>query len=288
MKLIFFAEGGGTIGLGHLRRSSVLAQEFLNQGDELEFMLRDESAKEWLKKKKPKLHIRDLGKADCDVLVIDSYLLSDEEIKEMFPAKLIVGFEDFDESREIFEIKIAPWRGNNPKLQIIDPEFRQFVRDENNEKINKILITLGGFGTCENINKIAHVVREHYPNAEIAATVREDIDCEGITLLRDPDSMGRLYSECDIAISSGGQTIFELAATGTPSIVTSHTENQQTNISFIQNLGILNYVKDEEELRNVLRELESKSLRDEQTKLSKHAFDFDGAKRLIKLIKENV
>lgn len=293
MKVVFFAEGGKEAGLGHLRRSSVLAEEFRKHGNEVIFMIRDENAREWVQKKYSNLQIKDLEEIEADLAVVDSYVLSNEEIEKFFKTKSKVGFADFDEIKEIFDITIAPtFTGEHEKVlkgveyQIIEPKFAEYRRGKNPEELKKVLITLSGSTTEERLAEILEIFGEE---KEITLILPEDFQYENaaIKILRNPESMGELFKESDLVITSGGQTIFELAITGTPTIVIAHSENQRNNIELIQRLEILEFAgwgDDKTSLQNAIKKLESVSARDEQTRKSLETMDFRGAERIYKKI----
>ena len=51
-----------------------------------------------------------------------------------------------------------------------------------------------------------------------------------VHIFRDPESIVGLMERADIACAGGGQTLFELAATGCPTVAVGYVENQRRNI----------------------------------------------------------
>lgn len=279
MKIICFAETQP--GLGHLRRSSILAKAFQAAGDEVTFLLRKKQEHPWLQG----LATQSLSQHQADIAIIDSY---QNDIQKHITAKLYACFDDFCQKDPNFQVHIGPACSQSPQHQIIAPEFQPHARSTNSPELKNILITLGAFSTMEHIEPLITAIKTVIPKAEITVITEEDIQIPNTKTLSLPPSMGELFQACDLAISSAGQTLFELAATGTPTIAICHTENQAQNFAFIQKLGILNPIQNLDELPQVLEKLKDKSLRDEQTKASKAHFDFKGAERLLQLIKSHV
>lgn len=62
----------------------------------------------------------------------------------------------------------------------------------------------------------------HQPSLEAAAK-----NCRGIHLVQSPPNLPELMARCDVAITAGGGTVWELAYFGVPSIVLVIAENQR-------------------------------------------------------------
>ncbi len=65
-----------------------------------------------------------------------------------------------------------------------------------------------------------------------------------ITLHRDPPKIRDLMLSCDVAIAGGGQTTYELAATGTPGLAIRIFGNQTGNVTALSAKGTLMWVGD--------------------------------------------
>lgn len=57
-----------------------------------------------------------------------------------------------------------------------------------------------------------------------------------------PSNMAEIMLKCDLAITAGGSTVYELAACGIPMIAFSYAENQVPQIKALANMGVLLYM----------------------------------------------
>jgi spore coat polysaccharide biosynthesis predicted glycosyltransferase SpsG len=63
-------------------------------------------------------------------------------------------------------------------------------------------------------------------------------------VLEQPGNMRALMLKADIAVSGGGQTLYELAATATPTVAVRMAGNQTRNVSGLQASGVLAWAGD--------------------------------------------
>ena len=103
--------------------------------------------------------------------------------------------------------------------------------------------------------------------------------------------MAGLMEMCDLAITAGGTTIYELAAVGVPFICFSYAENQELLTEYIGERQIAGYAgayhKDAEatlrEMKRIFLELaEDKAKRNLFHLNEKHMIDGLGAERIVK------
>ena len=98
----------------------------------------------------------------------------------------------------------------------------------------------------------------------------------------------------DIAISAGGQTIYELARLGVPTIAIKTADNQSTNIKGLMFENALLYVgrlKEKSFLKNIsasIKEMNNYKIRKSFSEKSSSLIDGRGVDRIIKKIMETV
>ncbi len=138
-----------------------------------------------------------------------------------------------------------------PKYALMRPEFRHLKVRKVNDVVQNILLTLGAGDPNDLMPRLLTsldgipgefvlmpIIGPFFENRNkirsIAANCRHHV-----RVLEDPSLIRDLMSEADLAISGGGQTLYELAATGTPTISVQVAENQARNISALAAAGFL-------------------------------------------------
>ena len=123
-------------------------------------------------------------------------------------------------------------------------------------------------------------IAEHHGNVRIYENVR---------------NMAELMRQCDIAVTAGGSTMYELCAVGVPIVCFSFADNQERLVeTFIEKRLACyggNYLREKEELPKRVTEhvrllAESKTLREEYSHREKKLVDGKGAERLAKTLIE--
>lgn len=114
----------------------------------------------------------------------------------------------------------------------------------------RILITAGG-GDADNIaGQIAaklldtelelHIVAGHF-NPHDAELRRMAQEHPQIQIHRDVQDMASLMLSCDLAVTAGGSTVYELAALGVPFVCFSYAENQELLTEYIGRESVAGY-----------------------------------------------
>lgn len=106
--------------------------------------------------------------------------------------------------------------------------------------------------------------------------------------------MKELMLACDVAISAAGQTLYELAATGTPMIAVAVADNQKNNILEWKKTGALldtifhgNHIY----LKKIIDQIDSMksiSTRKKLSTIGKEKVDGQGARRIVKYLIEKI
>jgi len=127
------------------------------------------------------------------------------------------------------------------KYVLLRREFRHCPRQPRDfgDRPKTLLVTMGGSDPDNVTRNVIEAVTEsaradlialvvigpsnpHGPSLEAAAK-----DCPRIHLLRSPTNLPELMAQCDVAITAGGSTIWELAYFAVPTIVLVIAENQR-------------------------------------------------------------
>jgi UDP-2,4-diacetamido-2,4,6-trideoxy-beta-L-altropyranose hydrolase len=118
-------------------------------------------------------------------------------------------------------------------------------------KVKKILITMGGSDPSNQTQKLIHLINEIKPKdievCTVAGVSNPNIKslqatvCEtGVSfqLIHNPGNIADIIAECDMAISAGGSTCWELAFMGIPLMVVITADNQEGIVTYLDKKGV--------------------------------------------------
>jgi spore coat polysaccharide biosynthesis predicted glycosyltransferase SpsG/ribosomal protein S18 acetylase RimI-like enzyme len=204
----------------------------------------------------------------ADIAIIDSYLAPLNFYNKISRAvKTPVFFDDekrLDYPRGIvingavYADKLR-YRGKKNMAYLLGPcfiplrkEFRGVAGKKIGKKVKRIMITFGGDDPKNMTSKVLKILVESYPplvkNVVIGKGFKNRDEIikfsDGKTRLIDrPDAAGmkKIMSSSDMAISGGGQTLYELAMTGVPTISVLVADNQLNNIVGLVRAGVVKY-----------------------------------------------
>lgn len=330
IKIAILTEGGENIGFGHLTRCLSLCQAFESRGHEVEFIVKgDDSIKNileekrfrvfnWIEQEKNMLQ----SIKEVDVVIVDSYLAEAKVYKKIsnnaatsvflddirridYPAGIVINWS-------ICALDLGyPNRNGNEVSYLLGPGYvslRQAFRDvpekKIKEKVNSVMVTFGGDDSKNLTPKVLSFLTREYPllkkNVIIGNAFKnvEEIKAAADVYTRfihslDDLGMKDIMLESDVAISSGGQTLYELARVGVPTVAVVVAENQRKNVKswektgFIENAGFW-------EDRNLMDNLAIKFhlfmdylRRSQSAKAGRQLVPYNGADRIVEFIQSN-
>jgi len=327
MKVFILTEGSKNTGFGHVTRCISLYQafekreiipEFIVNGDKsIEYLLRGKNYRvfNWLKKNK----LFELVKS-ADVVIVDSYLADISFYKDLsnlvkipvyvddnkridYPGGIVVNGSIYAEELD-YPKKDGIVYLLGSKYIPLRKEFWEMPEKEIREEIEAIMITFGGNDMRNMTPKILRFLRENYPDLKKNVIVGkafqniEQIEREidkNVNLVYYPDAekMKEIMLESDVAISAGGQTLYELARVGVPTIGICVAENQIGNVEGWGKTGFLEYVgwhweKDlMEKLRNSVKYLKNMNIRKNKYRRGKTFIDGKGTLKILSVLKES-
>lgn len=321
MKVVIITEGYQSTGYGHITRCLSFYQAFkelnitpalmVNGDKDAEHFLADSNYEmfNWLDY--PELLSAKIGRPD--IIIVDSYKTDEKYYSDLFSiTKLLaaiddnmrldykahvvingtIGSEDYTykrnkESRYLLGAEYIPLR----------KEFRIIEARDIKPEIKNVLITMGGQDIRSLTQPILDYFLEHAPylNYYIVAKESFSIDFKKYTpvgnveFIFDADAlkMKELMMNCDLAVTAAGQTIYELARTGTPSVAVIVADNQIKNLQgWVKNGFILDeiYWNDENMLGKIghsVMSLNNKTLREDICKKGRDQVDGQGAKKIV-------
>jgi spore coat polysaccharide biosynthesis predicted glycosyltransferase SpsG len=141
-----------------------------------------------------------------------------------------------------------------PEYVLLRPEFARPPERTPADPIERVLVTTGGGDATGLSATLAGWVREVFVHAAIDVIVGPYFTPETvgaleraaqadarIVLHRNPRDVRAIMLGCDLALTGGGQTTYELAATGTPAVAVSVAENQTANLRGLAARGALQW-----------------------------------------------
>ena len=273
-RLYILTEAGGTYGYGHVIRCNELYKKAYRKSDlELFFLVEGVEfsngiiSEEYIKKFNWK-RIEFIEKyiTEKDYVIIDSYNTSEELYHEIaLRAKKVIYIDDYNRINYPRGIVVNPSLYgkkldykyvslkhylSGDEYIILRNEFYYESRNNINDEVKNILITFGGSDILNLTPLILKKVNEISPNSKKMVVITDnfknyekilDYKNENTTILKNitASKMCRLMLDADIAISAGGQTIYELIKTSTPSIIFEVSYNQKYNIKALEDLGTI-------------------------------------------------
>ncbi len=329
MKVFIVTEGSKDIGLGHITRCTSLYQAFREKGAEPEFIANgDEFAERLLIGKRYRLFnwpaeskkLFDII-SGADIVIIDSYLAGadvyhrvsqsvkkalyiDDNQRIEYPAGIVlngtIGAERLDYPKNenveyLLGSKYMPLRRN----------FWHAPKKDIKERVGSVIVIIGGSDYRNIVPRILRRLRERFfrlkKNVIIGTgftnieSIRREADENTYLIYRpEADRIRDMMAESDIAVSAGGQTIYELASLGVPTIAIPVADNQMRNVTQARLANIMEYAGwwEEPEVFNrfieCIERLKDKELRRKMSVRAQEIVDGQGAMRVWDHLTERV
>ena len=283
-RVAFRADAGPDIGLGHARRCLTLAGALRELGVESLFVVAgDRRAREWFESSDfevvPVDPARDLAGTlehcrthQVRVIVVDSLLFGTAYLTALRGAGLRVAVIDDLADHELPVDLVVnasagaarlPYRGAprtrfllGPRYVLLRPQFGQAGTRSVPDRARRILVTVGGGDPGDLTSRLVGwatcalgAVEQDVVVAPFTArseALRMAVEAAGgrVVLHEDPKDIVALMLAADMALCGGGQTAYELAATGTPALAIRLAENQTLNLTALAEAGTLAWVGD--------------------------------------------
>ena len=322
MKVTILTEGGRNTGYGHITRCISVYQAFeergipsrlIVNGDEtIEDLLKGKNYKifNWLDDQQLLFEILD----NTNIVFIDSYL-AEHEIYERISEQVETAVY-FDDDLRIDYPKgfvlngaiFAEQLPYPPKKDItyllgtrytpLRKEFWDVAARPAHDNLKTIIVTFGGTDICNLTPKVLEMLNDTYPKLLKKVTIGygfedttkiEKLKNANTELIYYPDASGmkKVMLESDIAISASGQTLYELARIGVPTIAVCTADNQLNNIHSWEKTGFVEYAGwwEDKKITDVIPQkvelLKNKTLREKKHTIGNKYIDGKGSKRIV-------
>lgn len=257
-----------------------------------------------------------ITKENIKTLLVDSYYVTENYLEALNYATSVAYIDDLNSFHYPVDTLIAYanyWKKMNYEENYLDTklllgcsyvplrkEFQNLPPKLIRENVENLLILTGGsdnLGISENI--LDHLPLEQYKKIDvICGRYFEQFDylktkysnCQNVHLHRAVDNMIDYMLDADVAISAGGTTLYELCATGTPTITYSFADNQLDNVRQFAEDGIMRYAGDirydkvYENICTIVEVYHEKNYRNQVSDKMKHLIDGQGAHKLIRAL----
>lgn len=177
-------------------------------------------------------------------------------------------------------------------------EFWDVSKRDIKENIENVIITFGSDDGKDMTPGVLKLLAENYPAITKNVVIGRDFqNVEAIKKVSDnktnliyypnAEQMKDIMRKADIAISAGGQTLYELARVGVPTAVVAVAENQLNNIKGCQKGGFIEYIgryNDKDLFENIGNLLERLYYKKRKTiyQIGRRFVDGQGARRVVK------
>ena len=293
MKVCIITEGSAKLGFGHISRCTSLYQafeekkiipNFIINGDEIASLMEVKNyvILDWVKNE---LELIKQIK-NSEIAIVDSYLAGfpiyerivenvklaafiDDNMRINYPYGIVI-------NGNIHALELNYF--NSPKTDyLLGPQFSMLKKDfweiplrTVNKEIKTILITLGGSDLRNLTPEILKLLIDEFPEifkkVIIGSSFKNIKEIENVAdksteLIYFPlaSRMKKEILASDIAITTGGQTVYELAALGIPTITIAVADNQLHNVKSFDKLGY-NYYAGWWEDKNLITNIKGRIL----------------------------
>jgi UDP-2,4-diacetamido-2,4,6-trideoxy-beta-L-altropyranose hydrolase len=254
MKVFIITEGGAKTGLGHITRCLAIYQAFEKRGICPNFIINgsfviNEMMKgvkfqtlNWIIKK----NILFKRVRNADIIIIDSYLAGLDIYEKLANTGKMVVYID-DSNRLIYpkgvvvnatvQAKNLNFGKNNFTIKLLGKDYALFRKEfwsvqikQTNKKLSNVLLFFGGADIRQIGVKISKYLNKDYPNLKKKFIVGHSMKTNNII---------KNMLLADFAITTGGQTLYELVRVGIPTIAIAVNDSQAACIKALKNNGVL-------------------------------------------------
>ncbi|WP_142414607.1 UDP-2,4-diacetamido-2,4,6-trideoxy-beta-L-altropyranose hydrolase [Hathewaya massiliensis] len=328
MKIGIRADGGSKIGMGHVMRTLVLAKELCKNNEVFYICKHDKKFSAIYnpgvdrirdsgfpaKEIKENNILEELSNIKADILITDSYDVDEiyfNETKKMFKHTVYID----DMNKHYFNIDVLINQNINardlnykvnhntklllgPEYTMIRKEFRNLPEKLIGDKVEDILITVGGADPNDVTGRILSYVQKldfkfHVvvgPSFNNISNLKK-YEKNNIKLYFNAN-MFELMQKCDLAISACGSTLYELSSSGVPTLGIIIADNQIGigtkfhDMDIVDNLGWYKQLNKEKFLFQLNKIINDKNMRQRKSKLGRNLIDGNGVKRIKGILEE--
>src|SRR2546422_1325880 len=274
--VVFRTGGNKQIGLGHLRRCLSLAEALRRLGTDCFFLLDedpvsvDQAAAAGFEamciqpEKDLPQTIEQCQKRKVRAIVADSYALNAVYLTGLREAKVVVAAVDDLADRELpvdlvingsLNADQLAYRGLRTTRYLLGPQYillrSEFAEDPKrtiSEQVRRVLVTVGGSDPEHLTLRLVRCAADAFKDVSVDIVMGPMFDEQDFhsadlksapvaAVHSNPQNIRDLMLGADLALCGGGQTTYELAATGTPAVAIRFADNQTQNLAGLNSAG---------------------------------------------------
>ena len=284
------ANGGATIGFGHINRCLSLASALVARGAQVVLVVNPESRPDHWALPAAGVSVatvsvteiadlhetsRLIASLGIHALVVDSYdtgpvafstigiptvaVVDSPPPSPLSVSLLVNGCANADEYDHTLSVRGQVLLG--PAFVMLSPAFDKPTRRAQPKPVTHVLVTVGGSddnGVSVSLLRsalsgapeatVTIVAGPYFPSTVVDSLTRLASAETRVNLVKAPATLRPLMDAADMAVTSGGQTTYELAATGTPACAVRLAANQTGNLEGLSSKNALVWVGDAIEL----------------------------------------
>lgn len=325
MRVMFRTRGNHEQGMGDLIGSLAIADAWRdsNPRDIITFVVdNDKEAIDAVRARDYKVEVVDdffqemnrVEEINPGVIVVNMFKNDSERLKYFKQnTRLLVTIDDPSGAARWADIRINPLYYSDDA--ITDPAYvalrKEFTQAHKISKVVKdrveiILVTQGGADTYGFTPKIVRALdgieKDCWIDVVIGPAFQHHRELKealnksqrNFNILQNVTNMCELMQQSDMAITAGGNTMFELACVGVPAVVLcaeefeEETADRMEKYGIVENLEFGEKVSPEDIYDRVQVLVEDKNRRSEMSRRGQELIDGRGAERIVKLIKEHL
>ena len=276
-KIAILTEGSESVGYGHIVRCSIFYDALLNLGNEVEFIIKgDSTVGNILLNKNFKIYDWQSDLANCifylnnfDAIILDSININQKDVNKLCGNNFVLlTIDDYKRNKYKGAI-VLDWTINldknnkhihnsNDNILLLGLKYaivrNPFLIKTNRipkQTVENVLLMMGGTDIRGLTNKIMNCILVNFTGVSLHIVANKNININEEFNKRvflysniDANELSNVMNISDVAISAGGQTLYELAAQIIPTIAIQVTDNQNEDIIGWVELGLISEVID--------------------------------------------
>lgn len=321
--IVIRVDGGDDIGMGHIYRCLTIAAEiksflncrikFVSNPEYPAGIKKIESEGYTVVQAYPDRTFNQIKSLSPDIVFLDVLNTRKENVQALHDTSaVIINLEDMGAGLEHADVVVNALyesSGENanqffgPDYLVLREEFTD-VTPSIREEVENVLLTFGGSDPLNLSTQVVTALVDHQSEYEYKLVLGPDFsDWDELNAL-DPairnefdtltnvTDMSNLMRWADIAVCSGGRTVYELAATGTPAAVITQNGRESERIKTLADDGIVEFVghgeqTDASEIVDVVMDLAADyEHRREMSKRGRELIDGNGIQRIIDIVND--